>query len=72
MQRQDITVNPVSERRETITVSDVPVEIGYGRGDSGSARFTLGESTVIIRFFTNELDTNGIRALAAAWIEQVR
>jgi len=69
---QDIMVNPVSERRETITVSDVPVEIGYGRGNTGSARFTLGESTVIIRFFTNELDTNGIRALAAAWIEQVR
>jgi putative zinc finger protein len=69
---QDITVNPVSERRETITVSDVPVEIGYGRGDSGTARFTLGESTVIIRFFTNEVDTSGVRALAAAWIEQVR
>ena len=67
-----VAVNPVSERRETIMVSDLPVEIGYGRGDSGSARFTLGESTVIIRFFTNELDTNGIRALAAAWIEEVR
>jgi hypothetical protein len=69
---QDITVNPVSERRETITVSGIPVEIGYGRGDSGSARFTFGASTVIIRFFTNEVDTNGVRALAAAWIEQAR
>jgi putative zinc finger protein len=69
---QDITVNPTSERRETITVSDVPVEIGYGRGDNATARFTLGESTVIIRFFTNEVDATGIRALAAAWIEQAR
>jgi putative zinc finger protein len=68
----DITVNPVSERRETITVSEVPVEIGYGRGDSATARFTLRESTVIIRFFTNELDTSDIRALAAAWIEEAR
>jgi hypothetical protein len=69
---QDITVNPASERRETIMVSDVPVEIGYGRGDLAHARFTLRESTVIIRFRTNELDTNDIRALAAAWIDLAR
>jgi len=69
---QDITVNPASERRETVSVLDVPVEIGYGRGDSGTARFTHGESTVVIRFFTNELDADAIRALAAAWIEQAR
>jgi putative zinc finger protein len=70
---QDITVNPTAERRETITVSGgVPVEIGYGRGESGSARFTFGDSTVIIRFFTNELDASGVRDLAAAWIEQAR
>jgi hypothetical protein len=68
----DITVNPISERRETITVSEVPVEIGYGRADSGTARFTLRDSTVIIRFFTDELDTNGVRELAAGWIEQAR
>jgi len=68
----DITVNPVSERRETITVSEVPVEIGYGRGDSATARFTFSESTVIIRFFTSEVDANGIRALVAAWMEQAR
>jgi hypothetical protein len=69
---QDITVNPVSERRETITVSEVPVEIGYGRGDSATARFTFGESTVIIRFVTSEVDAGGIRSLVAAWIDQVR
>jgi hypothetical protein len=69
---QDITVNPVSQRRETITVAGTPVEIGYGPGESGSARFTLRESTVIIRFFTDELDTNGVRELAAGWIEQAR
>src|SRR5438132_12295437 len=67
-----VAVNPVSERRETIMVSDLPVEIGYGRGDSGSARFTLGESTVIIRFLMKGLVTKRMRALAAAWIEQVR
>jgi hypothetical protein len=69
---QDITVNPGSDRRETITVSGTPVEIGYGRGESGSARFTLRDSTVIIRFFTDEVDKDGIRALAAAWIELAR
>jgi hypothetical protein len=69
---QDITVNPSSERRETITVSGVPVEIGYGRGDSGTARFTHADSTVIIRFFTNEVDASGIRALAAAWMAQAK
>jgi len=69
---QDITVNPGAERRETITVSDVPVEIGYGRDDSATARFTFGESTVIIRFFTNEVDAGEVRALVAAWMEQAR
>lgn len=69
---QDITVNPVVERRETVTVSGVPVELGYGRSDDATARFTHGESTVIIRFFTNEVDANGIRALVAAWIGQAR
>jgi hypothetical protein len=67
---QDITVNPVVERRETVTVSGVPVELGYGRGDDASARFTHGESTVIIRFFTNEVDASGIRELIRAWIER--
>jgi hypothetical protein len=69
---QDIVVNPGAERRETVSVSGVPVDIGYGRGDSATARFTFGESTVIIRFFTNEVDANGIRALVAAWMEQAR
>ena len=69
---QDITVNPGAERRETITVSDVPVEIGYGRDDSATARFTFGESTVIIRFFTNEVDAGEVRAVVAAWMEQAR
>jgi hypothetical protein len=69
---QDITVNPVVERRETVTVSGVAVELGYGRDDNATARFTHGESTVIIRFFTNEVNANGIRALVAAWIEHAR
>jgi hypothetical protein len=69
---QDITANPSAERRETMTVSGVPVEIGYGRGDSGTARFTFADSTVVIRFLTNELDASGIRAIAAAWIEQAK
>lgn len=69
---QDITVNPVVERREELTVSGTPVAVGYGRADNASARFTHGESTVIIRFFTNEVDANGIRAIVAAWIERAR
>jgi putative zinc finger protein len=67
---QDITVNPGAERRETVTISGVPVEIGSGRDDGATARFTHGESTVIIRFFTNEVDARGIRELIGAWIEQ--
>jgi hypothetical protein len=69
---QDITVNPVAERREQFTVSGVSVEVGYGRDDAATARFTHGESTVIIRFFTNEVDANGIRTVVAAWIGQAR
>ena len=69
---QDIIVNPGAERRETVTVSGVPVEIGYGRDESAYARFTFGESTVIIRFFTNEVDGSEIRALVVAWTEQAR
>jgi anti-sigma factor RsiW len=69
---QDITVNPTAERQEVITVSGVPVEIFYGRGQSTQARFTHGQSTVIIRVFPDEVDLNGIRALVAAWVEQAR
>jgi hypothetical protein len=69
---QDIIVSPTAERSEIVTVSGVPVEIGYGRGESASARFSHGESTVILRFFTNEVDVNGVRALVAAWIERAR
>lgn len=69
---QDITVNPVVERSEMVTVSGVPVEIGYGRDGSASARFTHRESTVIIRFFTNELDADGIRVLVEAWVEETK
>jgi hypothetical protein len=69
---QDITVNPVAERREEFTVSGVAVEVGYGRDDNATARFTHTGSTVIIRFFTNEVDASGIRALVAAWIEQAK
>jgi hypothetical protein len=66
-----IEVSPTAERRELLTVSGVPVEIGYS-GESATARFTHQGSTVIIRAFTNEVDTNGIRALVQAWIEQAR
>jgi len=69
---QDITVNPTSDRREAATVAGVPVEIFYGRGNSTQARFTHGQSTVIIRFFADEVDPSGVRALVAAWIEQAR
>lgn len=69
---QDITVNPTADRREVITVSGVPVEIFYGRGDSTEARFINGQSTVIIRVFADEVDVDGIRTLVAAWIEQAR
>jgi hypothetical protein len=73
---QDIIVNPWSQRPEVITVSGVPVEVGYGPSNSRSrwatARFTHDESTVIIRIFTEEVDDSGIRALVAAWIEQAR
>jgi hypothetical protein len=68
---QDIIVNPTAERREVVTVSGVPVEIGYA-GESVSARFSYGESTVIIRAFADEVDVNGIRALVATWIERAR
>lgn len=68
---QDITVNPTADRRDVMTVSGIPVELGYS-GDSVSARFTHGGSTVIIRAFAGEVDTAGIRALVAAWIEQAR
>lgn len=68
---QDIIVNPTAERREIVTVSGIPVEIGYA-GESVSARFTHGGSTVIIRVFADEVDVNGIRALVAAWIERAR
>src|SRR5687768_3978510 len=68
---QDITVDPMAERREVVTVSGIPVELGYA-GDSVSARFTHGASTVIVRAFTDEVDAEGIRALVAAWIERAR
>ena len=69
---QDITVNPTAERQEVMTVSGIPVEIFYGRGDITQARFTHGQSTVIIRVFADEVDLDGIRALVAAWVEQAR
>jgi hypothetical protein len=68
---QDINVEPTAERREIVTVSGVPVEVGYA-GESISARFTHGASTVIVRAFTDEVDVDGIRALVAAWIERAR
>jgi anti-sigma factor RsiW len=68
---QDITVNPTAERREVVTVSGIPVELGYA-GESVNARFTHGASTVIVRAFTNEVDPEEIRALVAAWIERAR
>lgn len=68
---QDITVNPTAERREVVTVSGIPVELGY-TGESVSARFTHGASTVIVRAFTDEVDVDGIRALVTAWIERAR
>jgi hypothetical protein len=68
---QDITVNPTAERREVVTVSGIPVELGYA-GDGVTARFTHGASTVIVRAFTDEVDVNEIRALVAAWIERAR
>lgn len=68
---QDITVDPTAERREIVTVSGIPVELGYA-GESVSARFTHGASTVIVRAFTDEVDAEGIRALVAAWIERAR
>src|SRR5687767_2952690 len=48
---QDINVEPTAERREIVTVSGVPVEVGYA-GESIGARFTHGASTVIVRAFT--------------------
>jgi hypothetical protein len=66
---QGIDVNPTAQRREVLTVSGVPVEIGYS-GDSATARFTHQGSTVIIRGSTKELDTDEISALVQAWIEQ--
>jgi Putative zinc-finger len=69
---QGIIVNPTAERTEAITVSGVPVEIGYVRGGSTTARFTHGESTVVLRVFADEVDLNGIRTLVAAWIEQAK
>jgi anti-sigma factor RsiW len=68
---QDITVNPTAERREVVTVSNTPVELGYA-GQSVTARFTHGASTVVVRAFTDEVDVDGIRALVAAWIERAR
>ena len=68
---QDITVKPTAERREMITVSGVPVEIAYS-GDGASASFAHRDSNVIIRFFPDEVDQSGIRALVAAWLEQAR
>jgi hypothetical protein len=68
---QDIVVNPTAERREDITVSGVPVQLGYA-GESVSARFTHGDSTVIVRAFADEVDAAGIRALVTAWIEQAK
>jgi hypothetical protein len=69
---QDIIVNPTAERREVITVSGVQVEIGYGRDESTTARFAHGQSTVIIRFFADEVDMNGVRSLVTAWIERAK
>ena len=68
---QDITVVPTAERREIVTVAGTPVELGYA-GESVSARFTHGASTVIVRAFTGEVDAEGIRSLVAAWIERAR
>lgn len=68
---QDINVNPTAERRELLTVSGRPVEVGYS-GDTASARFEHQGSTVIIRVFTNEVDTNAMQALIEAWIQQAR
>lgn len=68
---QDINVNPGAQRREVVTVSGIPVELGYS-GESATARFTHQGSTVIIRFFTGEVDANGIRGLVQAWIEQAK
>jgi hypothetical protein len=68
---QDINVSPTAERREFLTLSGLPVEVGYS-GDGASARFAHQGSTVIIRVFTNEVDTDGLRALIQAWIEQAR
>ena len=68
---QDITVNPTAERREIVTVSGIPVELGYA-GESVSARFTHGASTVIVRAFTDDVDAEALRTLVAAWIERAR
>jgi putative zinc finger protein len=68
---QDIIVNPTADRREVVTVSGIPVELGYA-GESVSARFTHGASTVIVRAFADEVDLDGIRALVAAWIARAR
>jgi anti-sigma factor RsiW len=68
---QDINVVPGAERREIVTVSGIPVELGYA-GESVSARFTHGASTVIVRAFTDEVDVEALRTLVAAWIERAR
>jgi hypothetical protein len=68
---QDITVNPTAELPEVVTVSGIPVELAYA-GESVSARFTHGASTVIVRAFTDDVDVDGIRAIVAAWIERAR
>jgi hypothetical protein len=68
---QDINVVPGTERREIVTVSGIPVELGYA-GESVSARFTHGASTVIVRAFTDEVDVEALRTLVAAWIERAR
>jgi hypothetical protein len=68
---QDIIVSPTADRREVVTVSGIPVELAYS-GESVSAGFTHGASTVIIRAFTDEVDEAGIRALVSAWIDRAR
>jgi hypothetical protein len=68
---QDINVNPSAQRREVVTVSGIPVELGYS-GESATARFTHQGSTVIVRYFTSEVDANEIRGLVQAWIEQAK
>jgi hypothetical protein len=68
---EGITVNPTADHIELVKVSGVQVEIASS-GSQRTARFMQEGATVIIRGFADELGSEELATLVAAWLAQAR